>query len=394
MQPRLALVSIGIRRDLLAPLLYFSKFDLVHFYKKNVYGDLTAEDFDSTLNAYASPLDLYRKLTQTHPDVIQGVEPFSFYTQPYVWACVMAARKTGAALLIPTYENRPLDVKFGKGRAAFLRRALEIYFARACLIIVHNDGARRNVLECHGAPHKIVRGMWGSWGVDLREFFPRRERNGGGERHSQQTERNNELIEQSGQRTERNGVRSLLYVGRLHEEKGVFVLLDAFAKIYQEMTDVQLIMAGDGPARPELESRIQALSLTDAVTLVGVVKNREVPELFRQADVFCAPSITTRKWAEQVGMSALQAMACGVPIVSTQSGAIPEYIPDGVAGILIRENDAHALADALKQLLTNPERARALGKQGYAYARAHYDAQANVERGEQLVMEHCLARRV
>src|SRR4051794_9111175 len=122
MLPRLALVSVGIRRDLLAPLAYLSKFELVHFYKSSVYGDLTPDDFDASLRAYSSPLDLYHQLVRVQPQVIQGVEPFSFYTQQFAWACVAAAHKTRAALVIPTFENRPLDVKFGTIQAGLLCR--------------------------------------------------------------------------------------------------------------------------------------------------------------------------------------------------------------------------------------------------------------------------------
>lgn len=371
-RPRLALVSIGIRRDLIAPLVFFSKLDLVHFYRKNVYNDMTTADVDSAPMVYSTPLELYRKLVIASPAVIQGVEPFSFYTQQFVWACVLAARKLRAALLIPTYENRPLDIKFGKWRAGVLRGVLRTYLARACLVITHNNGARENVLQCGGAPQKIVRGMWGSWGVDTREFFPRPERSS----------------------HEASLAPTVLFVGRLHEEKGVLVLLNAFSRVLAQVPTARLVLAGDGPARSQVESEIVSRQMSGVVTLLGVVKNRDMPHLFRRADVFCAPSITTRKWAEQVGMSSLQAMACGLPVVSTYSGAIPEYIPDGLAGILVPEGDAGALANALVELLTNRTRAGEMGAYACEYARAHYDAQTNVERDEQLVLEHCLAHRV
>lgn len=364
-KPRLALVSIGIRRDLLAPLAFFSKLELAHFFKQNVYNDLTAEDFGSTLHTYTSPLNLYQQLVRAQPAVIQSVEPFSYYTQPYLWACFAAARKTRAALLVPTFENRPLDVKFGKLRARCLRYALRMYFARACLILVLNDGARKNVLTCGITPKKIIRAMWGSWGVDPREFFPRATR-------------------------EENQPPTILFVGRLHEEKGVFILLETFARVQAEIPNARLYFIGDGPARAILQAQVQSRALTQAVTLVGSVTNRAIPDWMRRADVFCAPSLTTRKWAEQVGMSALQAMASGVPIVSTRSGAIPEYIPDGVAGLLVPENDAPALADAILQVMSSHPLAQALGARGRAYAVSHYDARANVENCQELVLEHCV----
>ncbi|MBI4673356.1 MAG: glycosyltransferase family 4 protein [Chloroflexi bacterium] len=365
--PRLALVSIGIRRDLLAPLRYISKFELLHFYRRSVYGDLTVEDLDATLRAYSSPLDLYQQLVRAKPAVIQGVEPFSYYTQPYLWACYCAARKTDAALLVATLENRPLEVKFGNARAFVLRKFLSWYFQRACLILVLNQGARENVLACGGETVQVQSAMWGVWGVDIQEFFPRVAR-------------------------DPNMPPTILFAGRLHPEKGVFVLLDAFAAVHARLPHARLVLVGEGPARNLLEQKIRQQNLALAITLTGVIKHREMVNLFHQADVFCAPSITTRQWAEQVGAAALQAMACGIPIVSTRSGAIPEYIPDGAAGILVEEQNAPALADALLNLLTNPQRASEMGQRGRAYACLHYDAHANVQRGETLVLEHCVKR--
>lgn len=366
-KPRLILVSVGIRRDLLAPLKFLSQFELRHFYRAKVYNDLTADDFDATLRAYTSPLDLYRQLARAQPDVIQAVEPFSFYTQPYLWACYFAARKTGAALLAVTLENRPLEIKFGWARAFVLRNLLRVYFRRACLILTLNQGARENVLACGADATTIQHTLWGVWGVDTQEFLPRAAR-------------------------APNAPPTILFAGRLHEEKGIFVLLDAFPRVREKIPDARLLLAGDGPARVQVTEKIRALNLSEQVEWLGMVKHRDMVNVFQRADVFCAPSLTTRKWAEQVGASALQAMACSVPIVSTRSGAIPEYIPD-VAGVLVAERDADALADALVMLLASPPRAAEMGKLAREYACRHYDARQNVERGEELVLEYCMRQR-
>ncbi len=363
--PRLAMVSIGIRRDLLAPLKYFSKIQLAHFYRASVYGDLTSLDFDESLRAYSSPFDLYQKLVTAKPDIIQGVEPFSYYTQPYLWACYFAARKTNAKLLVTTLENRPLKIKFGTARGWLLKNLLRLYFQRACLLLTLNRGARENVLACGADAVRVTNAMWGVWGVDTQEFFPRPTR-------------------------APNAPPTVLFAGRLHPEKGIFVLLDAFAQVIKTIPHAQLLIAGDGPARAQVSDTIQTQGLTAHVQWQGVIKNREMVNLFHQADVFCAPSLTTRKWAEQVGMSALQAMACGIPVVSTHSGAIPEYIPDGVAGILVEEQNASALAAALTDLLKDTSRATGMGQRARAYVYEHYDARENVQRGEQLVLEHCV----
>lgn len=363
-RPRLALVSTGIRRDLVAPLKYFSQFDLVHLYRFAEYGDLTDADFNTTLRRYGSPFDLYRQLIAIRPAVIQGIEPFSMALQPYLWACYFAAQKTRAHLLAVTLENRPLDIKFGRALAVVLRSMLRIYFARACLVIVLNEGARQNALSCGVASPCIAKMMWGTWGVDVNEFTPRS--------HTHTTP-------------------TILFAGRLHAEKGIFVLLDAFARVRQQIPNARLMIVGDGPARAQIETRARAFG--DAITLTGVVKHRMMPEVFRAADVLAMPSLTTRKWAEQVGMVALQAMACGVPIVASASGAIPEYVPAN-AGILVPENDAHALADALIEMLRNTERRALFARAAREYAIEHYDAQKNIARAEQVLRERCLAHRV
>jgi len=363
--PRLALVSIGIRRDLLAPLRYFTQFELVHFFRVNQYDDWTAADQVANLQAYRSPLDLYRQLVRAKPNVIQGVEPFSFYTQPYLWASYFAARKTNAALLVATLENRPLAIKFGRARAFLLRTLLRVYFRRACLVLTLNRGARENVLQCGADAAKIQRALWGVWGADMQEFTPRAAR----AIHAPPT---------------------ILFAGRLHPEKGIWVLLDAFQLVLEKIPHARLLIAGAGPARAEIETRC-ARNFADRVTLLGAVKNREMVSVFQQADVFCAPSLTTRKWAEQVGAAALQALACGLPVVSTRSGAIPEFIPDE-AGILVVEQNPEALAKALTQLLSDPARAEQMGRFARAYAEKHYDARQNVLRGETLVLEHCMRR--
>lgn len=91
-------------------------------------------------------------------------------------------------------------------------------------------------------------------------------------------------------------------------------------------------------------------------------------------------------------MSSIQAMACGVPVVSTRSGAIPEYVPDGVAGLLVPERDSGALAEAVVRILSDQGLRLRLGRAARDYAIEHYDERANVQRVEQVILERCLGK--
>jgi glycosyltransferase involved in cell wall biosynthesis len=377
-RPRFAMVSSDIRRDLLAPLVHFTRVDLIHFYRRASYGDLADGELTADLIAYHSPLDLLRGLSATpRPAIIQGVEPFSLRLLPYLYATWAAARWQQTPLVIVTLENRPLSIKHGPLFAQLLRLALRPIFSFARLIIPLNDGACRNVLAVGPFENKMTRLMYGTWGVDATEFTPLRDgREPGFGREDL---------------TAATGVGPiLLFVGRLHPEKGVFDLLDAYALVKTAVAGARLIMVGDGPARSEIERRVEECHWGNEVILTGPIKNRDLPPYFRCADVFVAPSITTPKWEEQVGMTNIQAMACGTPVVSTRSGAIPEYVPEGVAGLLVPERDPSALADTIVRLLGDPELRHRLGQGGRAYALEHYDAAVNVRRAEALILERCL----
>lgn len=90
------------------------------------------------------------------------------------------------------------------------------------------------------------------------------------------------------------------------------------------------------------------LNLAEHCTFAGSVPYDDMPDWFRASDVFVLPSIATPEWQEQFGMSLIEAMSCGVPVVSTWSGAIPEIVDD--AGILCQPNDFISLFEALRTL--------------------------------------------
>ncbi|WP_062133888.1 glycosyltransferase [Demequina aestuarii] len=131
------------------------------------------------------------------------------------------------------------------------------------------------------------------------------------------------------------------YVGRLATHKGVDVLLRAIAA--QPL--LRLVIVGDGPERAALADLARALSIAERVDFVGFAADSALVEHYRSFDVVAVPSRSTPNWLEQFGRVAIEAMACGVPVVATHTGALPDVV--GAAGVLVPEGDAHALGEAL-----------------------------------------------
>jgi glycosyltransferase involved in cell wall biosynthesis len=151
----------------------------------------------------------------------------------------------------------------------------------------------------------------------------------------------------------------LLFVGRLASVKGLPVLLEALAEIVKDRPDVKLTIAGDGPDRAALESMAARLNLTANVAFSGYRSQAQVRELLQQTDVFVLPS-----FAEGVPVVLMEAMAAGVPVVTTRIAGIPELVEDGVSGSLTSPGDAQNLRSAIVRLLEDPDLRRRFGREG------------------------------
>ncbi|MBC7260148.1 MAG: glycosyltransferase family 4 protein [Chloroflexi bacterium] len=135
------------------------------------------------------------------------------------------------------------------------------------------------------------------------------------------------------------------FIGRMVPEKGVALLLEAMAGMDG---DWRLVYLGDGPARAELEARAQAMGLASRVAFYSRVPSVEMPAYLRRLHALVLPSLTRPNWKEQFGRVLIEAMACGVPVVGSDSGEIPNVI--GEAGLVFPEGDVEALRAALVRL--------------------------------------------
>ncbi|MGE9808297.1 glycosyltransferase [Janibacter sp. G1551] len=155
------------------------------------------------------------------------------------------------------------------------------------------------------------------------------------------------------------------YVGRLASHKGVDVLLEAMA-LAPELT---LSLAGAGPQEADLRARAARPDLERRVTFLGSLDPGDLPAFYRGLDVLAVPSLTTPGWLEQFGRVAVEAMACGTPVVASDSGALPDVV--GGAGLLVPPGDPAALAAALTRVGADPVLSATMRAEGVARARAY-----------------------
>ncbi len=159
------------------------------------------------------------------------------------------------------------------------------------------------------------------------------------------------------------------FVGRLHPQKSVDVLVRALAVLGP---GAHLVIGGEGPARPALERLVRQLGLSDRVTFLGLVAHDDVPAVLRALDVAALPSRY-----EELGTGLVEAMACGLPVVASRTGGIPDVVRDGENGLLAEHGDVAGTAAALRRLLGDADLRRRAREHCLATARSHrWDALA------------------
>ena len=161
------------------------------------------------------------------------------------------------------------------------------------------------------------------------------------------------------------------YVGRLVEEKGVDLLLRAVAGLKGEWL---LSILGEGPSKPRLERLARELSMEDKVAFQLPLPSSEMPSYYGRLNVLVLPSRTRRHWKEQFGRVLIEAMACGIPVVGSNSGEIPQVI--GEAGLIFPEEDERALRAHLARLMGDETVRNSLAEKGQErvvqeYTQAH-----------------------
>jgi len=252
-----------------------------------------------------------------------------------------------------TWWNLPYRVKFPLS-------LLENYNLRHTdgLVVGNQDGAE--VLREHGyqGPTCVMPQL----GVDERLFYP---------------EQQPELAASQGITAEDFVIG---FVGRFVEEKGLLTLFSALEKLQKSklQRSWKLLLLGRGPLKEQLRAQADAIDVGDRITWIESVPHADVPKYINLMDTLVLPSETTHAfktlsasgWKEQFGHVIIEAMACQVPVIGSDSGEIPHVIKED--GLVFPEGDAHSLAEKIAALINQPEQQQQLAKRGHNRALKNY----------------------
>lgn len=284
-------------------------------------GSMFGKDYYARAGYYSG---LCRAIRRSQPEIVQLLEePWSISALQTALAALLFAPK--AKILFYTWENiyRPWIYP---SRASRLYATIDRFLhSRSTAAVCATEGAER-VLRKKGysKPIRVI-----SYGIP--GFF----------------------LDESAEIQRLEPQFTVGYIGRFLRMKGIDLLIEAIAAL----PDVRLVLAGSGEDESSFRDLCQQRGIADRVKWRPPMPERMVPEFLRQLDVFVLPSRTTDGWCEQLGRAAIEAMACGIPVIGSSSGAIPEVI--GGAGLLFDENSVQSLVEKIKQLRNcAPERNR------------------------------------
>ncbi|WP_420629473.1 glycosyltransferase [Candidatus Leptofilum sp.] len=286
--------------------------------------------FNGQFHMYYFPT-LKRRLHQIQPDLVHiDEEPYNLAT----WLALRQARRVGAKTLFFSWQNivRQYPFPFNLLEKQVLAKVdYGLVGNRASAEVWRQKG--------YCGPLRVTP----QFGVDATLFQPLSQRDPG------------------------RGLVIGCANRRLVPEKGVDLVLRAVAKLPGVW---RLHIAGDGPDRPSLQNLAYQLGIADRVQFDGVVTSAQMPGFLQQLDVLVLASRTLPNWKEQFGRVLVEAMACEVAVVGSNSGEIPNVI--GEAGLIFPEDDETALHQQLLRLMQSPQLRDELGQNGRTRVLNHY----------------------
>lgn len=171
------------------------------------------------------------------------------------------------------------------------------------------------------------------------------------------------------------GVR-VLAVGSLLACKGFDILITALGLLRRRGVDVEATLAGGGPEERSLRLQAAKEGLVDRVRFLGYLTQRDLIPLYQDADIFALPAVLEQHWG--IPNVLVEALACGVPVVTTPLPSLPELVEDGVHGLVARDQDPGDFADKIERLARDPQLRRRLAEAGRRRVEERFDIDANI----------------
>lgn len=178
-----------------------------------------------------------------------------------------------------------------------------------------------------------------------------------------------------------NDSNLLIAVGRFTEKKAPHLTIQAFSKVKRDFPDVRLEMIGGGALMPKCQQLIKSIGLENSITLHGVQNHDFVKQRLARASIFLQHSVTAKNGdTESQGISLLEAMASGIPVVSTLHNGFAETVIDNKTGFLVKEGDVEAMAKKISILIRDRSLRESMGKASFNHVRTAYSA--NLQTGK------------
>jgi len=274
----------------------------------------------------------------------------------YAWSGIMilpVCKKTNLPLVTSFHG---MDVS-RLPRHFLYKKALLKLFKEGQLFLTRSFSMKEDVIKL-GCPSEKIVVHYG--GVDVKKFIPTKKKNS----------------------------KKILMCGRMVEKKGFSYGILAFSKILKKHPDAKLIIIGDGKLRKNLEILVKKLKIEDKVKFLGFLSHERVKKIMQEVNIFLSPNVTAKnKDKEGIPNVIKEAMATGLPVLSTYHAGIPELVVNGKTGFLVEEKDVKAMADKLDYLLSSPDLQDKMGKEGRKIIEKKFNLVSQTEKLEEIYSE-------
>lgn len=183
----------------------------------------------------------------------------------------------------------------------------------------------------------------------------------------------------------------LLSLGRLSRKKGFYDSIKALAYL-KNIKDIVLLIAGDGPERYNLNEFARNLSVQNKVKFLGFVSSDYLPKIYNAADLFIAPFESKGRNMEGFPLVVQEALACGVPVITTITSGLPELVENNASGFLVPENSPQNIAEKIRELYENDKLRKKMGQNARKKAENLLDYEVAVDKIIRILHEACVSR--